>query len=70
VVTAQTPADGRTPEKSWNFYFTEMNGRIYSLTTNTPTEYANRMAIEAERFMASLYEQSGVASNQGGGNNR
>ena len=33
VVTAQTPADGRTSEKVWNFYFTEVNGRIYSLTT-------------------------------------
>lgn len=55
VVTAQTPADGRSPEKSWNFYFTEVNGRIYSLTTNTPPQFADRMAIEAERFMASLY---------------
>jgi len=57
VVTAQTPADGRSPEKSWNFYFTELNGRIYSLTTNTPPQFADRMAIEAERFMASLYEK-------------
>jgi hypothetical protein len=55
VVTAQTPADGRSPEKSWNFYFTEVNGRIYSLTTNTPPQFADRMGIEAERFMASLY---------------
>jgi hypothetical protein len=57
VVTAQTPADGRSPEKSWNFYFTEVSGRIYSLTTNTPLASADRMAIEAERFMASLYNQ-------------
>lgn len=55
VVTAQTPADGRSAEKSWNFYFTEVNGRIYSLTTNTPAQFADRMAIEAERFIASLY---------------
>jgi hypothetical protein len=55
VVTAQTPADGRSAEKSWNFYFTEVNGRIYSLTTNTPAQFADRMGIEAERFIASLY---------------
>jgi hypothetical protein len=57
VVTAQTPADGRSPEKSWNFYFTEVNGRIYSLTTNTPPQFNDRMAIEAERFLASLYSR-------------
>jgi len=57
VVTAQTPGDGRSPEKSWNFYFTEVNGRIYSLTTNTPPQFNARMAIEAERFLASLYSR-------------
>ena len=55
VVTAQTPSDGRSPEKSWNFYFTEVNGRIYSLTTNTSTQFAGLMAAEAERLVGSLY---------------
>lgn len=65
VVIAQTPADGRSPEKSWNFYFTEVNGKIYSLTTNTPPQYADRMAIEAERFIASLYPSgSGQPANR------
>jgi len=54
VVIAQTPADGRSPEKSWNFYFTEINGRIYSLTTNTPLPSSDRMAGEAESFIGSL----------------
>ena len=36
VVIAQTPSDGRSPEKSWNFYFAEVDGKIYSLTLNTP----------------------------------
>jgi hypothetical protein len=62
VVTAQTPADGRSPEKSWNFYFTEVKGRVYSLTTNTPPEFADSMAIEAERFIASLYASGEIAS--------
>lgn len=64
VVTAQTPADGRTPEKSWNFYFTEVNGRIYSLTTNTPPHFSDRMSIEAERFLASLYAQQSASTNR------
>lgn len=54
VVTAQTPGDGRAPDKAWNFYFTEVNGRIYSLTTEANMQSAERMASEAERFIASL----------------
>jgi len=55
VVTAQTPAEGRTSEKAWNFYFTEVNGRIYSLTTEAPLQSSERMATEAERLIASLH---------------
>lgn len=54
VVTAQTPADGRSAAKVWNFYFTEVNGRIYNLTTSTSAEFAVRMEVEAERFIDSL----------------
>ncbi len=54
VVTAQTPADGRSPEQAWSFYFTEVNGRIYNLTTNTPTAFSDQMAADAERFIDSL----------------
>jgi len=54
VVTAHTPADGRSAEKIWNFYFTEVNGRIYNLTTSTSAEFAGRMEVEAERFIDSL----------------
>ncbi len=59
VVTAQTPEDGRSPERLWNFYFTEINGRIYSLTTTSSFQSANRMAQEAERFIASLHSGAG-----------
>ncbi|HET6670091.1 MAG TPA: hypothetical protein VFH15_07635 [Pyrinomonadaceae bacterium] len=55
IVSAQTPGDGRNPDKSWNFYFTEVNGRIYRLTTNTPQEFSERMAAEAESFIASFH---------------
>lgn len=54
VVIAQTPSDGRSPEKSWNFYFAEVNGKIYSLTLNTPVEFSNQLAAQGEKFMSSL----------------
>ena len=58
VVTARTPKDALTPEKAWTFYFTEAAGRVYGLTTEAPVEYADRMTIEAERFIQSLRDQS------------
>jgi hypothetical protein len=54
VVIAQTPSDGRSPEKFWNFYFAEVDGRIYSLTLNTPLEFSGRLAAEGEKFISSL----------------
>ncbi|HAF13201.1 MAG TPA: hypothetical protein DCK93_16240 [Blastocatellia bacterium] len=54
VVIAQTPSDGRSPEKSWNFYFAEVDGKIYSLTLCTPLQFADRLPAEGERFIASL----------------
>jgi hypothetical protein len=62
VVTAQTPSDARTPEKSWNFYFTEINGQVYGLTTNTPREFSDRVAAEAETFITSLHANSTAGS--------
>jgi hypothetical protein len=70
VVTAQTPADGRAPEKSWNFYFTEVNGKIYSLTTNTPPEFADRMATEAELFISKLYANQPTSTSTTEQNNK
>lgn len=54
VVIAQTPSDGRSPEKSWNFYFAEIDGKIYSLTLNAPLQFSNRLPAEGEKFIASL----------------
>jgi hypothetical protein len=65
VVTAQTPADGKAPEKSWCFYFTEVNGRIYNLTTNTAPQYSDRMALEAQKFIESLRAMSPVSQPAG-----
>lgn len=54
VVIAQTPSDGRSPEKSWNFYFAEVDGKIYSLTLNTPLQFSDKLAAEGEKFISSL----------------
>jgi len=54
IVTATTPGDGRSQDKVWNSYFTEVNGRIYSLTTEATLQSSERMAAEAEKFIASL----------------
>lgn len=54
IVTARTPKDALTPEKAWTFYFTEAGGRVYALTTDAPVEFAERMTVEAERFIESL----------------
>jgi hypothetical protein len=62
VVTAKTPADGRSPEQAWSFYFTELNGRIYNLTTNTPAQFSDRMQAEAARFIDSLRARSATST--------
>lgn len=58
VVTGRTPKDALTPEKAWTFYFTESDGRVYGLTTEAPVEHAERMTVEAERFIESLRAKS------------
>ncbi len=58
VVIAQTPSDGRSPEKAWNFYFAEIEGKIYSLTLNTPVQYSGQLAAEGEKFLNSLREKA------------
>jgi hypothetical protein len=53
VVQAQTGAPG-APTQSLTFYFTEIDGRLYSLATTTPFEFAAPIAAGSEQFMASL----------------
>ncbi|HKP45344.1 MAG TPA: hypothetical protein VJT50_01985 [Pyrinomonadaceae bacterium] len=54
VVVAQTPGDAGSPEKAWNFYFAEIDGKIYSLSLNTPLANANQLAAEGETFLSTL----------------
>ena len=58
VVIAQTPGDGRSPEKAWNFYFAEIDGKIYSLSLSTPVQYSDRLAAEGESFLSTLREKA------------
>lgn len=62
VVLAQTASarDQRSPQQSWTFYFTEVEGRIYNIVSNAPVEFSDRMALEAERVIATL----GIPSNR------
>ena len=54
-VIAQTPATGDgKPAQVWNFYFTEVNGRIYSLTTHTAGGFTEKLASGAEKFLSTL----------------
>jgi hypothetical protein len=56
IVLAQTAASPETnvPQQSWTFYFTEMDGRIYSLAISAPLEFSDRMTRESEQVMASF----------------
>lgn len=56
IVLAQTAAspDANLPQQSWTFYFTEIDGRIYSLAASAPLEFSDRMAQESEQVMASF----------------
>lgn len=56
VVIAQTAAsaDGRTKAETWNFYFTEIDGRIYSLSAHAPLDAVEQMAAESEKVIATL----------------
>jgi hypothetical protein len=53
VVLAQTGSPG-APTKSWAFYFTEVEGRVYSLATTAPVEFAEPVAAGLEQLVASL----------------
>ncbi len=64
VVQAQTPAsaDGRTPPQAQTYYFTEVDGRIYSLATSAPVEASERVAAESEQVVTSLRTSNRSAS--------
>ncbi len=53
VVVAQSQArDGAVQSRM--FYFTEVDGRIYSVSTNSPVQESARLAAESEKVINSL----------------
>ncbi len=66
VVQAQTPAssDGRTPSQSQTYYFTEVDGRIYSLATAAPAGASERVAAGSEKVVASFRTNNRAASTE------
>lgn len=52
VVVAQSQTGGRVQSRM--FYFTEADGRIYSVATNSAAEAADRIAEESEKVIFSL----------------
>jgi hypothetical protein len=57
VVVAQSPgAGGRIQSRI--FYFTEVDGKIYSLATNSPVDSAERIAKDSERLINSLHKNA------------
>jgi hypothetical protein len=59
VVVAQTNTGGTINSRL--FYFTEINGRIYSLSTNAPNNYADKIAADSEQFIQKLQKGAGQA---------
>jgi len=59
-VVAQTPSENGKPEQVWNFYFAEVDGRVYSLTTRTSGANTN-VAADAEKLLSTLSPDSAQA---------
>ena len=53
VVVGQSQTKGGQVQ-SRMFYFTEVDGRIYSVTTNSPVDQSTRLAEESEKVINSL----------------
>lgn len=58
-VIAQTPASDGKAEQVWNFYFTEIDGRVYSLTTRTAGGFTEKLAADAEKFLSGFRPAGG-----------
>ncbi|HEX9926935.1 MAG TPA: hypothetical protein VGB02_00185 [Pyrinomonadaceae bacterium] len=52
VVVAQSSTGGVT--QSRQFYFTEVDGRIYSLATNAPSDYSDKVAADSEKLLRAM----------------
>jgi hypothetical protein len=60
VVVAES-ANAEGAHVSWVFYFTEFNGQVYALTTNSRADQAPALAADAEQFVTALNQRTGEA---------
>ena len=54
VVVAQTGNSADSASQSWSFYFTELDGKLYSLTTTAPADSFGKADAESQQFLGSL----------------
>jgi hypothetical protein len=52
-VIAQTPSSNGKPDQVWNFYFAEIDGKVYALTTRTAGNN-DKVAADAEKFISAF----------------
>ncbi|MGQ0762425.1 MAG: hypothetical protein ACT4OT_10495 [Acidobacteriota bacterium] len=52
-VIAQTPSSDGKPGQVWNFYFAEIEGKVYALTTRTAGNH-DKVAADAEKFISAF----------------
>ena len=60
VVNAQTGTGDGKPQQAWTYYFTEADGRIYSMTTNAPVEQSDKLSNDSSKVLGTL--RSGAAN--------
>ncbi len=65
IVSAQT-GQGGVARESLTFYFTEVEGRLYTLSTNAPVDLSAPMAANSEQLLATL--RSGAKTGAMAGN--
>src|SRR5687767_4488916 len=52
-VIAQTPSSDGKPDQVWNFYFAEIDGKVYALTTRIAGNH-DKVAADAEKFIGAF----------------
>ena len=52
-VIAQTPSGSSQPDQVWNFYFAEVDGKVYALTTRTVGSN-DKVSADAEKLISGL----------------
>jgi hypothetical protein len=58
VVNAQTGTIDGKPQQAWTYYFTEADGRIYSMTTSAPMENSEKLSNDSSKVLSTLRSNS------------